>query len=170
MPRAIRKCVALGPIVGRFVPRPSPQPPQVFTPGSLAYFSYPGTSTLFADTGTDWVRLSADWPTIQPDSAAGIETGALAALVGPPNQVARWSFSGFRQGQTIYGHFVPQTGSSVTHRFGRSDGPCDIVTARARRLPLPPARQRGQWSLQLDTQKNYSAKTTPRITAKLSGF
>jgi len=94
-----------------------------------------------------------------------VRFGSNFPLTGRPGATTTWRFAGF-PGGTIYGHFRFNGKTIRNYRFGKAQGVCGTLTARARRLP---ARSRpGTWRLQIDTRKTYSAKTRPRVTTSFT--
>lgn len=92
-----------------------------------------------------------------------VRFGSNLPLNGRPGRTTIWKFAGFTAGKSIYGHFRFGGKTIRNYRFGKAQGACGTLTAHARRLP---ARSRpGQWRLQIDQRKTYSANTSPRVTA-----
>jgi hypothetical protein len=67
-------------------PTPAPEPALaklidigpggVISPGSAQDYRFHSNATFFADTGTRWIRMWADWPSLQPDGAHAIDDPA----------------------------------------------------------------------------------------------
>jgi hypothetical protein len=91
-----------------------------------------------------------------------VRFGSNLPLTGKPGATTTWKFAGFIGG-TIYGHFRFGGKTIRDYRFGRAQGACGALTSHARRLP---AKSRpGEWRVQIDMRKSYSATTRPRVTA-----
>jgi hypothetical protein len=95
-----------------------------------------------------------------------VRFGSNLPLTGKPGARTTWKFAGFVVNGvpgTVYGHFRFGGKTIRNYRFGKAQGVCGALTARARRLP---AKSRpGQWRVQIDMRKSYSAATRPRVTA-----
>lgn len=83
-----------------------------------------------------------------------------------PDATVRYSFSGFRQGRPIYGHFV-HAGSVLTHRFGRAHGACGMLRTRGRLFPGGHP-QFTHYTVQFDDARRLRAHTTPRIDTSIT--
>ncbi|MGH2915837.1 MAG: hypothetical protein ACRDMX_12710 [Solirubrobacteraceae bacterium] len=79
-----------------------------------------------------------------------------------------WSFSGFRPGKTIYGHYIHGRQVALA-RFGRAHGPCGMLKVRARFYPGGHPRSRS-YRLQLDQSRHYSKRARPRVLTSISAF
>lgn len=82
----------------------------------------------------------------------------------PPKAKRTWRFSGFTEGQAVYGHFRLRGKLKDTHRFGRATGPCGLLTARAPAIPVRGRAPAGRYRIQVDQARRYRATTRPRLT------
>jgi hypothetical protein len=89
--------------------------------------------------------------------AYGISTGVTS-----PRALRSWTFAGFPVGETIYGHFRFNGRTRATYSFGTARPPCGTLSRRAPRLPVRKVLE-GRWTMQLDTEPDYSRFTDPRI-------
>ncbi len=87
-------------------------------------------------------------------------------ITGRPTERVQWKFAGFDAGKPIYGHFRYRGTTAKNYRFGIAKGDCGTLSVKAKRLPA--ASHPGVWTLQLDQQKVYNAKTLPRRTLSFS--
>jgi hypothetical protein len=91
------------------VPTPTPEPePGVrklidigpggaIAPGSAQDYRYHSNPSYFADTRTRWIRMWADWPSLQPDGAHAIDNPAnpgRASLLALDEQIRRANADG----------------------------------------------------------------------------
>ncbi|MBJ7328621.1 MAG: hypothetical protein JHC95_01920 [Solirubrobacteraceae bacterium] len=72
-----------------------------------------------------------------------------------------WQFAGFPAGSTVYGHFRQNNRTVKNVRFGRVSGPCGTLRVNARRIPVPKAKRKGGWYVQVDTSPRFSFATRP---------
>lgn len=73
-----------------------------------------------------------------------------------PSSRVRFLGRGFIDGTRIYGHYLRAGKVRRTVRFGRPTGPCGRLDVVRRQIPVRrPAT--GRWTLQVDTQRAYSA-------------
>jgi hypothetical protein len=127
----------------------------------LQYASKPGSKTVpFSVTDSAGVT-----------SSGTLRVAPLAMRVNPsrgnPRKRVKWSFSGFPQGSTIYGHFS-RGGRTFSHRFGRAKGACGTLSTRAKLLPIPSKRvHRGVYRGQIDTSPSLVTSALPRLTFSL---
>jgi len=86
--------------------------------------------------------------------------------VAKPSKVVHFSFSGFKRGAVIYGHYLRGHKVVATQRFGRATGICGLLKSKARLFPLrnPPS---GTYKLQFDDSRGYRANTLPRVDSSL---
>jgi hypothetical protein len=147
---------------------------------------------LFADARTDGdgafsTTLKAPiFPTVAPGSrrytvsAAEQDDAATSASVTfrvanfafattagykSPKTRRRWTFSGFRAGRTIYGHFRFKGRTRGTYRFGVANSPCGELTRTAAGIPVRGRIPAGKWIVQVDQSPRYSALTKPALRA-----
>jgi hypothetical protein len=86
--------------------------------------------------------------------------------VARPSATVRYSFSGFRGGHAIYGHFVHRR-QVLTHRFGRATGACGMLKARSKLFPGGHP-QFTHYKVQFDDARRYHPKAAPRIDTDIS--
>jgi hypothetical protein len=85
--------------------------------------------------------------------------------VAKPSKTVHFSFSGFRSGALIYGHYVH--GKKVlTTRFGRAKGACGLLKSKARLFPGKP--RFSKYKVQFDNSRRYHATALPRIVSGLT--
>ena len=85
--------------------------------------------------------------------------------VANPSKSVQFSFSGFRGGALVYGHYV-HAKSVVTTRFGRAKGACGLLKSKARLFPGRPRFTK--YKVQFDDLRRYDAKALPRIVSGLT--
>jgi hypothetical protein len=87
--------------------------------------------------------------------------------VAKPSKIVHFSFSGFKRGAVVYGHYLRGHKVIATQRFGRASGICGLLKAKARLFPLrdPPG---GKYKVQMDDSRKYRAKSLPRVDSTLS--
>jgi hypothetical protein len=85
--------------------------------------------------------------------------------VAKPSQRVRFSFSGFRPGALVYGHYVHDR-KVVTTRFGRAKGACGLLKAKARLFPGGP--RFSKYKVQFDDSHRYHSEALPRIVSGLT--
>jgi len=107
-------------------------------------------------------------------SQGSLRVARFAMRVKPsranPRRRVRWSFSGFPQGSTIYGH-VSRGGHTSTHRFGRAQGACGTLKTHARLLPIPRKRvHTGMYKIQVDTSPSLVSGALPRLEFVLNVY
>src|ERR671933_1113755 len=73
-------------------------PSGTITPGSSHDYREAANRAFFAETGTQWVRMWADWPTLMPD-ASGFDPAIIGSLDG---QIALARRDGLRIVLTLY--------------------------------------------------------------------
>lgn len=122
--------------------------------------SKPATK-VFTVTATD----AATGTTASVD--VNVATAVFSTSTGfkSPRASRTWKFSGLfqRPGKPIYGHFRHNGKTYANYRFGVPQGPCGTLKRRA---PGIPARRvpAGTWRVQVDFNKRYDPKATPRLT------
>ena len=127
-------------------------------------FSQPGekrdtiTAEEIGPTGTEIKGSKSTLVT-----ALGAEHGSTKKLPGlrALTETTDWSFSGFRVGRTIWGHYTIKGKQVAREAFGRAHGPCGLLTTRKRLFPSTPRHK--SYPLQIDSVKKYSKKTEPSI-------
>jgi hypothetical protein len=85
--------------------------------------------------------------------------------VAKPSKTVHFSFSGFKPGALVYGHYVHGK-KVVTARFGRAKGACGSLKSKARLFPGKPRFSR--YKVQFDDSRRYHAKALPRIISGLT--
>jgi hypothetical protein len=98
--------------------------------------------------------VSAQTPFQVANFAFSTSTGAQS-----PASKRIWRFSGFPEGETIYGHFIRRGRVRANYRFGKADGPCGTLERKAPGIPVRKAAS-GKWRIQIDTTRRYSKNTT----------
>ena len=78
----------------------------------------------------------------------------------------RWSFSGFPENTTIYGHYLYHRKVVATQAFGKAIGPCGTLTVTRKVFPAKPRHR--SYGLQVDSSRTYSTATSPKLTSTLS--
>jgi hypothetical protein len=86
-----------------------------------------------------------------------------------PRSKRTWYFSGFPAGSTVYGHFRLKGRTMSNYRFGKAAGPCGLLHARARGIPVR-ALKPGTWTLQLDGNKHFKKSALPALVLRISVF
>jgi hypothetical protein len=89
-----------------------------------------------------------------------------ADLTGKPTQRVPFSISGFAPRKIVYGHWVFKRRVRATVAMGKVPAPCGVVTRKVRRIPA--RLHSGTWTIQFDTRRRYSARTSPRQVLKLT--
>lgn len=79
-----------------------------------------------------------------------------------------WFFSGFDPGKQIYAHYLRRRTVART-RFGKAQGACGVLKARARLFPGGHPRFK-TYRVQIDDSKRYRKHTLPRFVTKLGTF
>jgi hypothetical protein len=82
------------------------------------------------------------------------------------SETAKWAFSGFTPGHTIYAHYTIQGQEVASQAFGTAHGACGMLHARAPLYPATP--HHASYPVQLDVDNHYSPRTAPRITGRVS--
>ncbi len=94
----------------------------------------------------------------------------LAVRTKPPTasygKVVTYTFSGFRGGKPIFGHYLRHNHLVVTHKFGKAKGACGLLSAKAKLFPgHGPAT--AKYKVQFDTHRKYLKKASPKIVTGL---
>lgn len=102
---------------------------------------------------------------------APFELSNLAVRTKPAtaryNKVVTYVFSGFGAGKPIFGHYLRHGHVVVTHKFGKSEGACGLLQAKAKLFPgSGPAN--ASYKVQFDDSKKYNPKVARKIVTKLS--
>jgi hypothetical protein len=134
------------------------------------------TSTVKGPTLSTAFPASARFTLIARDETNRTTTASTSFLVAnlafqtqpaaakPSNRV-HFSFSGFRPGALVYGHYV-HAKKVVTTRFGRATGACGLLKSKARLFPGRP--RFSKYKVQFDDSRRYHAKALPRIVSGLT--
>lgn len=143
------------------------------TGSAVIPFDAPSLPT--ASPGTRRITLTAADNAAAPVTATTIfrSTNFAAAISsGPrsPRAARTWSFSGFRTGRPIYGHFRFHGLARGNFRFGVARGVCGRLTRRTAGIPVRGRINTGTWTIQVDQKKHYSAKTRPFLRTSLTVF
>lgn len=157
---------------------------QVPAPGGLGAFD----DTTVAPDGTIDVTVENLYPeSIEPVAEKkmmqikGILSGQILAEVpfqvtnlavktvpatGSYNKVVTYIFAGFRPHKPIFGHFFSGGKLAVTHKFGRTKGPCGTLHAKSKLFPGNGPRE-AKYKVQFDDSKKVNPKATPKIVTSL---
>ncbi|HLI31843.1 MAG TPA: hypothetical protein VKU89_03765 [Solirubrobacteraceae bacterium] len=168
-----------------------------FTPGELVFAQIPAPGGLldFVEaTVSAQGTISATLPNVIPTGIEptiehermqikGVLSGAILAeapfeltnlgvamhpSVARPDRKVAYRFAGFTPGQPIYGHYLHHGHVALTHRFGRAEGPCGTLSARARFFPGRSSFS--TYDVQFDDSKGFRAGSAPKVTTKLTIF
>jgi hypothetical protein len=77
----------------------------------------------------------------------------------PPRRRVRFSGRGFTTGEPVYGHYVFHGKLRKTVKFGMPEGDCGVFHVKRRQIPVKHPRT-GRWTLQADTEPDYSRTPT----------
>jgi hypothetical protein len=120
------------------------------------------TATGYSESGAEYQGTTTTDITLVGASAAHTKRApGLKALTFK----TRWSFSGFPEGKTIYGHYLYGGKVIARQAFGKAKGPCGLLTVHKRLFPATPRHR--EYVLQLDSQRKYSKKASPRLVSKV---
>jgi hypothetical protein len=120
------------------------------------------TATEYSDSGVEYQGTTTTDITLVEASAAHTKRApGLKALTFK----TRWSFSGFPEGKTIYGHYLYGGKFAARQAFGKAQGPCGVLTVHKRLFPATPKHR--EYVLQIDARKKYSKNATPRLVSKV---
>jgi hypothetical protein len=119
---------------------------------------------------------SSRFTLIARDETNGTTTASTSFLVAnlafqthpasaKPSQMVQFSFSGFRGGALVYGHYV-HAKRVVTARFGRAKGACGLLKSNARLFPGRP--RFSKYKVQFDDSRRYHSEALPRIVSGLT--
>ena len=87
-----------------------------------------------------------------------------------PKAVRTWTFSGFKPGKPIYGHFRFAGRTRANHRFGVATAPCGELRRRAPAFPVRGRVSPGTWRVQVDQRPTYARSTSPRLATSITIF
>jgi hypothetical protein len=82
------------------------------------------------------------------------------------HKVVTYVFAGFRPHKPIFGHYFRHSHLVVTHKFGKSKGPCGILHAKAKLFPGNGPRG-AKYKVQFDDSKKVNPKAKPKIVTSL---
>jgi hypothetical protein len=82
------------------------------------------------------------------------------------HKVVTYVFAGFRPHKPIFGHYFRHNHLVVTHKFGKSKGPCGILHAKAKLFPGNGPRG-AKYKVQFDDSKKVNPKAKPKIVTSL---
>ena len=143
--------------------------------GLVLPFSAPLRET--SQPGSERIVLTATeltGPAPQPPVRAAFRVTTLSfASKGSrsPTAIRTWTFSGFRPGKPIYGHFRYKGRTRANHRFGVATAPCGELRRRAPAFPVRGGRVPvGTWRVQVDQRRFYAAGTVPRLATNTTVF
>jgi hypothetical protein len=143
------------------------------TASSTGTFSVLMHAPTLATSGAGSKRftITAQDQTSGTGSASTTFSVANLAFTSPatasPAKIVHFSFSGFRPGAFIYGHYLRGSKVVTTQRFGRATGICGLLKAKAHLFPLRnPAS--GNYKVQIDDSRKFRAKAVPRVDSILS--
>jgi hypothetical protein len=108
-------------------------------------------------------------------SSAGISARWNCSAVGgesfgaKPHSRITWYFGGFPSQKAIYGHWRFGGRTRGNHRMGRPQGPCGVLTAKARQIEAGRIRF-GTWTVQFDHNRGYDAHAAPRVIVRINVY
>jgi hypothetical protein len=127
--------------------------------------------------GSDRVVLTVKeltGPAPQPPVTAAFRVTTLSfATTGgtrSPKAMRTWTFSGFRPGKPVYGHFRFGGRTRANHRFGVATAPCGELRRRAPAFPIRGQVSPGTWRVQVDQRPTYARTTSPRLATSVTIF
>ena len=85
---------------------------------------------------------------------------------GSYNKVVTYVFAGFRPHKPIFGHFFSGGKLVLTHKFGKSAGPCGTLQAKSKLFPGNGTRD-AKYKVQFDDSKKVDPKANPKIVTSL---
>ncbi len=86
----------------------------------------------------------------------------------PLTRKVTWYFSGFSTGKQVFGHYVHKKQVTLA-RFGRAQGPCGLLKAKARLFPGGHPHFKN-YRVQIDDSLHYSKTASPRFVTRLGTF
>jgi hypothetical protein len=127
--------------------------------------------------GSDRVVLTAKeltGPAPQPPVTAAFRVTTLSFATSggtrSPKAMRTWTFSGFRPGRPIYGHFRFAGRTRANHRFGVATAPCGELRRRAPAFPVRGRVDPGTWRVQVDQRRTYARSTSPQLATTVKIF
>jgi hypothetical protein len=94
----------------------------------------------------------------------------LAVKTVPPtasyHKVVTYVFAGFRPHKPLFGHYFRHNHLVVTHKFGKTHGPCGTLKAKAKLFPGNGPRG-AKYKVQFDNSKKVNPKAKPKIVTSL---
>jgi hypothetical protein len=84
-------------------------------------------------------------------------------------KVVTYIFAGFRPHKPIFGHFFRGGKLVLTHKFGKSTGPCGTLHAKSKLYPGNGPRG-AKYKVQFDDSKKVDPKATPKIVTSLGSI
>jgi hypothetical protein len=134
------------------------------------------TSAVAGPTLSTASPASARFTLTARDETNGTTTASTSFLVAnlafqtrpasaKPSDRVHFSFSGFRPGALVYGHYV-HAKKVVTARFGRAKGACGLLNSKARLFPGRP--RFSNYKVQFDDSRRYHSEALPRIISGLT--
>jgi hypothetical protein len=85
------------------------------------------------------------------------------------HKVVTYIFAGFRPHQPLFGHYFRHNHLVVTHKFGKTKGPCGTLKAKAKLFPGNGPRN-AKYKVQFDNSKKVSLKAKPKIVTSLGSI
>ena len=130
------------------------------------FFSAPGTKTDTITATDDAADLTATTTTLlAPLDAAAGKTKRAPGLKAF-SFTTKWTFSGFPENSTIYGHYLYRGKQVARQAFGTAVGPCGTLIVKK---PVYPATAKHRsYGLQVDDAKPYAKTSAPKIVSKLT--
>ncbi len=132
------------------------------------YFATPGAQKIaLMATDTPRTGMTITARTTVDVTELGWEHGSTKRAPGlrALTENTNWSFSGFRPGMPIFGHYLYHDRQVALARFGRAQAPCGTLKVRARLYPATP--RHSMFSVQYDNRRTYSEASRPRIIGPL---
>jgi hypothetical protein len=81
-------------------------------------------------------------------------------------KVVTYVFAGFRAHKPLFGHYFRHNHLVVTHKFGKTKGPCGTLRAKAKLFPGSGPRS-AKYKVQFDNSKKINPKAKPKIVTSL---
>lgn len=138
----------------------------LITNGPSLPFSGPGqkTYTLQAHDETAHSGLLGSTSV----TLANLSVATVPGTAAPSSKVT-WHFSGFLPGKTIFIHYLHGGKVQARTAFGKAQGPCGTLRARARLYPDGNPRF-GTYQVVFDQVRRYSRRARPRILTSVNFF
>jgi hypothetical protein len=124
-------------------------------------FKLPGQKKITL-TATDEQNSAITATTQTRAATVAVQTAPYQASV---TRKVTWYFSGFTEGKLIFGHYIHHKQVALA-RFGRAQGPCGVLKAKARLFPGGHPQFR-RYGLQIDDSRRYNKSALPRFVTRL---